>query len=36
MDKKLTKYTKNLIPKNIQTYPTVQTIIDTTKHKHTL
>ena len=37
MDKKLTKYTKILSPQNIQTYPTVQNIIDNTrKHKHTL
>ena len=37
MDKKLTKYTKTWSPQNIQTYPTVQTIIDNTiKHKHTL
>ena len=37
MDKKLAKYMKTWSPKNIQTYPTVQTIIDNTiKNKHTL
>ena len=37
MDKKLTKYTKIWSPQNKQTYPTVQTIIDSTiKLKHTL
>ena len=36
-DKKPAKYMKTSFPQNMQTYPTVQTIIDyTIKHKHTL